>query len=131
MPEPMMGGAEAGTQPAPASTQGQATGTNPATTPVANRGIEAQAEARIAVYVQGLTNMLPSIPAGSDMAKDVRDAITKLAKYAPQGAVSPGIQNTEAQRMAMQQRQAGPQVAAMRASQMSEAPQPAAAGGAM
>ena len=94
---------------------GQATGNMPATVPGPNRGIEAAAQARLAVYVQGLTRMLPEIPPGSDLAKDIREAVNKLAKHVPPGEVSQGIQMTEAQRQLLQQRQMSPQIAAMRA----------------
>lgn len=103
--------------PAPSSPAG-ATGTNPASTPSPNRGLEAAALAKLAVYVQGMSVLLAVMPAGSDMARDVREAINKVAKHVPPGAISQGIQMTEAQKNLMQQQQQAPQIAAMRASQM-------------
>lgn len=103
-------------QPAPPM-QGQASGVSPATMPVPNRGLEAAALAKLAVYVQGMQTLLAVIPAGSDIARDVREAINKVAKHVPPGAVSQGLQMTEAQKNLMTQRQMGPQIAAMRAAQ--------------
>ena len=100
--------------------QGQATGATPATMPVPNQGHEAAALAAIAVLVQRLQTMLAVLPAGSDLARDVREAVNKLAKHVPPGAVSQGVQLTEAQKQLMQQRQMGPQIAAMRASQQGQ-----------
>lgn len=108
--------------PTPQAAPGQATGISPATTPAPNRGLEAAALAKLAVYVQGMSVLLAVLPAGSDIARDVREAINKIAKHVPPGAVSQGIQMTEAQKNLMQQRQAGPQVAAMRAAQMQHMP---------
>lgn len=113
--------------------QSAATGVSPATTPSPNRGLEAAALAKLAVYVQGMQVLLAVMPAGSDIARDVREAINKIAKHVPPGAISQGIQMTEAQKNLMQQRQEAPQIAAMRAAQMQHmppqggAPQPQAA----
>ena len=105
--------------PSPQPQQGgQASGPGGATAPIANRGIEAAALAKLAVYAQGMQTVLAVLPAGSDAAQDVRDALNKIAKHVPPGGVSQGVQMSEAQRNLMQQRQAGPQIAAMRAAQM-------------
>lgn len=93
--------------------------------PVANRGFEAAAQAKLAVLVQAITGLLPAMPAGSDMARDVREAINKMSKHVPPGAVSQGIQSMSAQQMALQQRQNAPQIAAMRGAQMNQVPQAA------
>ena len=102
--------------------QGQASGLGPASMPVPNRGLEAAAMARLAVHVQALQTLLAVLPAGSDIARDVREAVNKVAKHVPPGSVSQGVQMTEAQRSLMQQRQQGPQIAAMRAAQMGQVP---------
>ena len=109
--------AAGGASPAMPPPGGQATGPNPASTPVPNRGLEAAAMARLAVYVQGMSTMLAVLPAGSEIARDVREAINKVAKHVPPGSVSEGVKMTEAQRNLMQQRQNMPQIAAMRAAQ--------------
>jgi len=90
--------------------------------PTPNRGLEAAAMAKLAVHIQALQTLLAVLPAGSDIARDVRDGISKMAKHVPPGEVSQGVQMTEAQRALMQQRQQGPQIAAMRAAQMQQAP---------
>ena len=121
MAEGMMGAAPDGAASQPH--QGQATGPGGATMPVANRGIEGQALARLAVHVQGMQTVLAVLPAGSDAARDIREALNKVAKHVPPGGMSQGVQMTEAQRQLMQQRQMGPQVAAMRATQGGGQPQ--------
>lgn len=111
----------------PAAMQAQATGPTPATQPVQNQGLQASALARLAVLVQALqTTVLPMVPVGSDAGRDIREALNKLAKHVPPGAISQGVQNMSAQQMALQQRQNAPQIAAMRASQATP-PQQAAA----
>ncbi len=130
----MMGGAPPGAPPAPqpgAPPPAQAgpgpTGPGPATQPVANQGLEAAAQARLAVFVQGMQVLLAAFPAGSDIARDVREAVNKLAKHVPPGGVSRGVQMSESQRMLMQQKNQSPQIAAMRAGGGGGAPpQPAA-----
>jgi hypothetical protein len=118
-PDGMMGdGAPpgGGAPPAPPQAGGgqpPPTGPGPATQPVANQGLEAAATARLAVFVQGMQTLLAALPAGSDIARDVRQAVDKLAKHVPPGGVSRGVQMTENQRMLMQQKQQ-PQIAAMR-----------------
>ena len=90
--------------------------------PVPNRGLEAAAMAKLAVHLQALQTLLAVMPAGSDIARDIREGINKMAKHVPPGEMSQGVQTTEAQRALMQQRQQGPQIAAMRAAQMQQMP---------
>lgn len=108
---PPPGGAAA---PPPEQPAGGAGG---ATMPTPNRGIEAQALAKLAVAVQQIALISGILPAGSDAAQDIREALNKLAKHVPPGAVSQGVQMTEAQKALMQQKQQQPQIAAMRAAQ--------------
>ena len=61
-----------------------------------------------------MQTLLAAFPAGSDIARDVREAVNKLAKHVPPGGVSHGVQMSESQRMLMQQKSQSPQVAAMR-----------------
>lgn len=119
---PATGGAAA---PSPSPEGGQASGPGGAMGPTANRGLEAAALAKLAVYAQGMSTVLAVLPAGSDAARDIREALNKIGKHVPPGAVSQGVQMSEAQRNLMQQRQMQPQIAAMRAGQMGGgAPQP-------
>lgn len=105
---------DGGASPQP---QGQASGVGGATMPTPNRGLEAAALAKLAVHVQAISMISGVLPAGSDAARDIREALNKMAKHVPPGAVSQGVQMSEAQRNMMQQRQMGPQIAAMRAAQ--------------
>lgn len=91
--------------------------------PVPNCGIEAAALAKLAVHVQALQTLLALLPAGGDISRDLREAINKVAKHVPPGAINQGVQMTEAQRSLMQTRQQGPQMAAKQASQMQQPPQ--------
>lgn len=83
--------------------------------PVANQGIEAAAMAKLAILAQQMQVILAGIPAGGDVARDVREALNKIAKHVPPGGTSRGIEMTEQQRALMQMRQMGPQIAALRA----------------
>ena len=90
--------------------------------PTPNRGLEAAALSKLAIHVQAMQTILAVLPAGSDVARDVRKAIDTVAKHVPPGSFSQGVQMTEAQRALMQQRQMGPQIAAMRATSMPQMP---------
>lgn len=120
----MMGGSPAAPAGAPpgAAPSGQATGPTPATSPVANQGAVAVANAALAVIAQRLQQLLVVLPVGSDVARDVREAVNKIAKHVPPGAVSQGQMMTEAQKNLMTQREMGPQIAAMRSAQPPGAP---------
>jgi hypothetical protein len=59
---------------------------------------------------------------GSDAGKALVKALNDLAKQVPSGAVSPGIQQSTMERLLQQQKQAGPQIAAMRAAQPGQQP---------
>lgn len=111
----------------PAQSDGQATGPTPATSPVPNQGNVAVADAALAVIAQRLQQLLVLLPVGSDVARDVREAVNKIAKHVPPGAVGQGQMKAEAQKNLLTQNQMGPQIAAMRATQ----PAGAAPGGGM
>lgn len=113
---PPMGGAAAPMPPRPAG------GAGGATMPTPNQGLEAQALAKLAVHVQALSLIAGVLPAGSDIARDLREAINKVAKHVPPGAISQGLQMTEAQKALMAQKQQQPQIAAMRAGQPATPP---------
>lgn len=87
----------------------------PASMQVPNRGIEAAASAKLGIAAQALTKILADLPASSDMARDLREAINKIAKHVHPGEISQGIQMTEQQRQLMEMKQQAPQIAAMRA----------------
>lgn len=113
-----MGAPAAGAGAAQMTPQEQpAGGAGGATMPTPNRGLEAAALAKLAVHVQAIAMLSGVLPAGSDAARDIREALNKLTKWVPSGAISQGVQMSEAQRALMQQKQMGPQIAAMRAAQ--------------
>jgi len=111
-----------GQQPGQPPQEQPAGGAGGATMPTPNRGLEAAALAKLAVHVQAISMISGVLPAGSDLARDLREALNKMAKHVPPGGVSQGVQMSEAQRSLMEQRQKGPQVAAMRAAQPAGAP---------
>jgi hypothetical protein len=95
--------------------------------PTPNRGIEAKALAELAVAVQKIALISGILPAGSDAAQDIREALNKLAKHVPPGAVSQGLMSSSAQNTMMQQKQQQPQIAAQRAANpVMPPPQPGA-----
>ncbi len=104
-------------QPGQPPQEQPAGGAGGATMPTPNRGLEAAAMAKLAVHVQAISMISGILPAGSDIARDLREALNKMSKHVPPGQMSQGVQMSEAQRSLMQQRQQGPQVAAMRAAQ--------------
>ena len=67
---------------------------------------------------------IPLLGVGSDAGTALVKALNDLAKQVPAGSVSNGIQQSTMERLLQQQKQAGPQIAAMRAAQT--APQPGA-----
>ena len=109
--------AGAGTQP------GQPPfGSSPVTQPTPNRGHEAAAMSRLSVIVKLMEETIPLLGVGSDPGKDLVKALNTLAKHVPAGSVSPGIQQSTMERLLQQQKQAGPQIAAMRAAQTGQQP---------
>lgn len=115
------GGAPQGAPPpAPPSAPQQVarpTGQTGATMPVSNQGIEAAAMAKLGLVAQMMQMTLAVLPVGGDVARDVRQALDKIAKHVPPGGMNRGVEMSELQKMQLQQRQMGPQIAAMRAAQ--------------
>lgn len=106
----------------PASPQGQSaappgsppTGPSPATMPVAARGEQAAGLARLAIAVHILEEALPMLGMGDEAGRAVHSALPKLAKFVPAGAVSPGIENAELQKLMLKNRQNAMSVMQMR-----------------
>ena len=90
-------------------------GSSPATSPVPNKGLEAAGLAKLGLIVRLLEQIVPLLGAGTEAGKDVLKCLTSLAKHIPPGAVSPGIEQSALQKLMLQQRQQGPQIANMRA----------------
>ncbi len=103
---------------------GQASGPGGATGPVPNRGSEMAVLSTIAGLMQ-LTQMAASkLPVGSDAARDIYEGIAKIRKHLSSADMSEGVVSTGAKNLMMQQRQMGPQIAAMRAAQAGGGGQP-------
>lgn len=80
--------------------------------------------ALIGVIVKMMERAIPLLGAGSEAGRDLIKGLSSLAKHVPPGALSPGVEGTAIERLALQQRQQAPQIAAMRAAAPT-APQPA------
>lgn len=94
--------------------QSPPTGASPATMPVANRGEQAAGMAHLAVAVHVLEQALPLLGMGSEAGRDVHSVLSKLAKHAPPGAVSSGVENAVLQKLMLANRQNAMNVASMR-----------------
>ena len=70
---------------------------------------------------------IPLLGVGSEPGQALLKALNSLAKHVPPGAVTPGVQQSTMERLLAQQKQMGPQIAAMRGGQ--GAPQPTPGGG--
>lgn len=115
--QPSASPAGAGTQP------GQPPfGSSPVTQPTPNRGHEAAGMSRLSVIVKLMEETIPLLGVGSDAGKALVKALNDLAKQVPAGSVSPGIQQSTMERLLQQQKQAGPQIAAMRAATAGQQP---------
>jgi hypothetical protein len=86
--------------------------------PVPNRGDEAAALMGMAAIAEAIQHLLGKFPASSEASRDFRRAIDLITKHANPNTASPGGMNAARQKMMMQSRQAGPQIAAQRAAQM-------------
>lgn len=82
--------------------------------------------ARLSMVVRQLEQLVPLLGVGTEPGRDVVKALNSLAKHVPPGAVSPGVEQSAMQKMLLQQRQNGPQIAALRAAMGSQGKPPAA-----
>lgn len=98
--------------------------------PVANRGEQAAGMAHLAVAVHVLEEALPLLGMGTEAGRDVHSVLPKLAKHAPPGAISSGIENSILQKIMMKNRQNAMSVQQMRAGQPAQPPRPGVAPGA-
>lgn len=122
MPEmPPVGGASPmpppGLMPPPGARppQAGAPGPTPGTMPTPNQGQHVAGLAMIGVIVKLMERAIPLLGAGTEAGRDLVKSLSSLSRHVPAGALSPGIENTAIERLALQNRQNGPQVAAMRA----------------
>ena len=67
---------------------------------------------------------IPLLGVGSEPGQALLKALNSLAKHVPPGAVTPGVQQSTMERLLAQQKQMGPQIAAMRGGQGGPQPMP-------
>lgn len=122
---PAPGGAPGAGAPSPDAGGAPPIGSSPATQPVANRGMQAAAIAKLSVVVKQLEMILPALGAGTEAGQAVLKSLNSLAKLIQPGSISPGVEQSAMQDLLLKARQNAPQIAAMRGAQP-----PGAAGGA-
>ena len=98
MPTPTAPGAQAPQAPF---------GQSPVTGPTPNKGFEAAGIQKLGVIVKELESLVPMVGATSEVGKAVLDALGKLAKHIPTGAVSPASQRNVIQDMMQKAQQNG------------------------
>jgi hypothetical protein len=69
----------------------------------------------MSVIVKQLEEIIPMLGATSEAGQAAAEAMLKLAKHVPQGAVPGGVEKNAMEQAAMKARQQAPQLAAMRA----------------
>lgn len=83
--------------------------------PIPNRGHEAAGIANLGVIIRLMEKTIPLLGIVSAPGKDLTQALTRLAKHVPPGAVSPGVMATTIERLMLEQKQNTQQAAQMRA----------------
>lgn len=109
-PPPVLAPMAAQRTPPPA-----APGPTPGSMPTPNTGEHAMGAALIGVIVKMMERAIPLLGAGSEAGRDLVKSLSSLSRHVPPGSMSPGIEGTAIERLALQQRQQAPQIAAMRA----------------
>ena len=100
------------TAPQPAQPQ-PPFGSSPATGPTQNAGYEAQAAQQLGFIVKQLEQLVAKSGATSEIGKVALDALNKLVKFVPQGAVSPASQRNQIEQMAMKNTEQGQSMQAL------------------
>jgi len=80
-------------------------GSSPATGPTPNKGFEAAGLQRLGLIIKQLEQLVPMFGSASEPGKAVLDALRSLSKHVPSGAVTPGAERSNIDRMAMQNAQ--------------------------
>lgn len=107
------------TTPAAAPQQQQAPfGASPATGPTPNKGFEAAAAQRLGLVIKQLEELIPLAGATSEIGKACLDALNKLVKYVPAGAVNPATTKNNLDQMAQRNAQQNQQMQALKAQRM-------------
>ena len=117
-----------GQPPAAPGAAGPATGqppfgSSPATGPTVNKGHQAGGLQVVGIIVKLMEEAIPRVGASTEVGQDLLKALQAIAKHVPPGTVSPAGEKNQMEQMMMKQRQAGPQIAAMRAQQPGATPQ--------
>ncbi len=81
--------------------------------------------AQLGLIVKLMEEAIPKVGATSEAGRDLLQALTRLSKHIPPGAVSPAAEKNQMESMMLKQAQAGPQIAAMRQGGAGGAPPPA------
>lgn len=89
--------------------------------PVANRGTEQMALMAIGMHARQIEVNLAKLPFGSDMARDIAEAINKIRKHVGGMTAPPGVERTQADAMQIAARQNAMRMAQMRQQQMQQA----------
>lgn len=115
-----------------ASPQGQpqaVPGSSPVTMPTPNRGLQAMGLAQLQVAVRIIERTLPIFGVGTEVGKDVMNALRTLSKHVPAGSGTSGVENTALMGLMNQQRQDAPTISTLRAMQAGGSPSGAAGAG--
>jgi len=98
-PNPAAAGAAGGSQGTPPF------GSSPATGPTQNKGHEVAGVKRIGLILDAIAETVPLVGAASEAGQALTEAMRKLAKFVPPGAVSPAdkMNATRAQMLKQQQ----------------------------
>ena len=80
-------------------------------------GYQAAGMAKLSLAVKQLEQLVPLLGATSEAGADVLEAIKKLAKHIPPGAVNQAAEKNSMQQMMMKQQQMSPMIAAQRMAQ--------------
>lgn len=95
-------------------------GASPATGPVPNKGMEAAGLAKLSIVVRMLESIIPEIGAASEVGKSVLKSLTDLSKHLSNTNVAPGVEQSQMEKMMLEQRQQGPQIAQLRKAMMQD-----------
>lgn len=105
-------------------------GASPVTTPTPNKGFEAAGLQKLAVVLKQLESLVPQLGATSEPGAAVLKAISALAKFAPNGSVTPAAEKGQAEQMMMQAIKANQQMQSLKQGAGAPGGAPGGAGGA-
>jgi hypothetical protein len=88
-------------------------GAGGASMPTPNKGAEANGTALIQVAIKVLEKVIPMVGVTSEIGKDVIKSLNTLAKIAPPGSGSPGVEQNAMQNLMLQQKQDNPMLQQM------------------